>query len=241
MRYTAITLGIVLSALASSMAAAAPNDDAKKVDWVDRERDRLVSAFPTVAAVNAFIQSVLPPARDENPLPVASEFMVTDLNGDGSLQLMTNLSDGSRFFPTIIVISKTLGNFRVARAYDGGALDVPDLRDVVIDADGNGRHQLLLPRWLGGMYPGASPGPIVYDIFDYDYGQLKRANLRHAQYYRSTLLPRLASKLASLRAAPTTGHPDMDKHRLEEIAADQKAYSAMSDMLLTGWIRIYRK
>ena len=64
-------------------------------------------------------------------------------------------------------------------------MDVPNFDKILISADGGKQKQVLLPCWLRG-YPGAAiPGPVVYDIYQYAYGQLRRADLQYAGYYRS--------------------------------------------------------
>jgi hypothetical protein len=225
-----LTAAALLALLLPASARATLPAQAMKLDWTEPSRAALQAAFPNVAAVNEFIQAVLPKASDDNPLPLADHYAFADLNGDGRLELIVTRSDGGRFFPTVTVITKGSLQFSAADAYDGGALDVPDLKDVIIDPDGTGRRALLLPRWLG-LYPGAFPGPIFYDIYDYTGGRLVRADLRHAAYYRDVLLPRLAKAMAAVNTPAYDAPPAW---RTADVAARQKAYTAISDMLRTG-------
>jgi hypothetical protein len=93
---------------------------------------------------------------------------------------------------------------------------VANLKDVIIDPDGTGRRALLLPRWLK-YYPGAFPGPIFYDIYDYTAGRLIRADLRHPAYYHNVLLPRLAKEMAAISTPAYDGPPSW---RVAAMAAD---------------------
>lgn len=139
---------------------------------------------------------------------------------------MCSLSDGGRFFSGIAVISKYADGFVYATADDGGALDIPDLDELLVSADGGPTHQLLLPRWLG-VYPGAAPGPIDYDIYSYVVGKLVRADQQFACYYRNVLFPDLMAKIAALRVAAPSGNPGVEARRESDIDAREKSIQAM--------------
>jgi hypothetical protein len=229
-----LTAAALLALLLPAPARATSPERAMKLDWTEPSRAVLQAAFPNVVAVNEFIQAVLPKPTDDNwlPLPLADQYMFADLNGDGRLELVVTRSDGGRFSSIVTVIAKGTEQFSIAEADDGGALDVPDLKDVIIDPDGTGPRALLLPRWLD-IYPGAFPGPIFYDIYAYTAGRLVRADLRHAAYYRDVLLPRLAKQMAVVNTPAYDGPPAW---RAAAFAAKKKAYDAMTEMLRTGRI-----
>jgi hypothetical protein len=224
-------IAAVCAAFAVPIAAcASPLTDARALPWTVAGKPALVKQMPDVAAVNRFIQQVLPKPVDDNPVPVTDAYTFADLHGDGKLELIFTLSDGSRFFSGIAVISKVPGGFAYAKADDGGALDIPDLDEVLISADGGPGKELLLPRWLG-VNPGATPGPIVYDIYAYTDRELKKANLRYANYYRTVLFPKLEARIAELRDKPSTLDTATELRRSDDIAARTKSLQAMQAML----------
>jgi len=114
-------------------------------------------------------------------------------------------------------------------------MDVPDLKDVVVDVNGHGRMGLLIPRRLGS-YKGAQPVPLVYDIYDFKKGQLREADLQFGGYYREKLLPRLRSKLNADLNLPKSGYSDIDGKTDAEIATLRVGISAMDKMLTSGHI-----
>ncbi len=101
------------------------------LSWTAGSKTALLRAFPDVPSVGALVEAVLPKSEDDDPEPHVGEFTFADLQGDGKPELICTLSDGGRFFPTVLVISKRPEGFAAAQAYKVGALDVPGLAEVI--------------------------------------------------------------------------------------------------------------
>jgi hypothetical protein len=230
MKRMTTTAALVCLALAPFAARASQISEARALPWTVSDEANLRRLLPDVGAVNRFIQAVLPKPTDDNPAPLTNEYAFADLRGDGKVELVCSLSDGGRFFSGIAVIAKTASGFVYAKADDGGALDIPALDHVLVSADGRPGLELLLPRWLG-VYPGAAPGPIVFDIYAYADGRLKRADTQFSDYYRKVLLPDLEAKIERLRSAPTSGNAEIDARNAADIDAHLKGLRAMQAML----------
>jgi len=224
---------------ATQSACAAVVDQARALRWYVQDETTLRQVFHDVGVVNEFLSSVASKDGVDGSRPLANAFMFADLRGDGHIELICTISGGGQYFPTVLVVTKSGYGFTRASAYTGGAMDVPDFDKMLINADDGKQKQILLPRWLKG-YPGAFPGPIVYDIYQYAYGQLKRADLQYAGYYRSALLPKLSAQVAALRATPSSGHAEIDRRRVAEIAALNEGIQAMREMLRSGIIPEFR-
>jgi len=214
-------------------ALASPLGELLSAPWTVENRASLQRLLPDNQAVSKLLQNILPRESDESSLPKTNEYTFADLRGDGALELICTLTDGGRFFPTVLVIEKGTSGFSYSSAYDGGAMDIPDLGEVIISADDGPQKQLLLPRWLG-MYPGAWPAPIIYDIYKYSDGSLRRADLIYQSYYKNVLIPKLKGELAALLAGSKASQSEANDYRSAEIAAREKALQAMVEMSKTG-------
>ena len=67
MTRTTALLGFFCCTL-SLVARAATIPEARTLAWIESDRAELQRTFPSLQAVNQFIQEVLPKATDENPL-----------------------------------------------------------------------------------------------------------------------------------------------------------------------------
>jgi hypothetical protein len=232
MNRLAAALGLALVAI-SHQTYAGVVDRARALRWSVQNETAMQKIFHDIGVVNEFLRSVASGDGVDGSPPLANAFTFADLLGDGHIELVCTISDGGQSFPTVLVVAKSGNGFTRTSAYTGGAMEVPDFDKILISADGGKQKQILLPRWLKG-YPGAFPGPIVYDIYQYAYGKLKRADQQYAAYYRSVLLPKLAAQVASLRAAQPSGDVENDHQRIAKISALEESIEAMREMLRTG-------
>jgi len=119
--------------------------------------------------------------------------------GDGNVQLVASVDySGRRFFNTVLVVRRTGTGYAVQRL---PALNVTSLAAAVVDLDGDGRQELVLPTaltpYLGAAYPQAK-----WDAIYAWSGKLYvESTATYAGYYRANVLAPLRQRLVNASVA----------------------------------------
>lgn len=192
------TLAIVLGT--TGMFAQTEFDEAKKVEWTVQNKTKLTELFQDRSAVSAFVHQLY---GDVAVGPNVGEYALVDLGHDGTIQLVVTLDFSSRaFYTTILIVSKAHNQFRTNELSTSGA-NLTDLASHIVDLHRDGTKQLVVPRQLG-VYGGASPAPVVPDVYKWDGQKPEKANSEYKDYYRSKVLPKLNKALAELNQKQST-------------------------------------
>jgi hypothetical protein len=222
--------GVLVTTLYCSNIHAITVETAKKLSWHAEGKRELLRNFSNVQAVNEFVGGVLPKPQEGDPAPDIKNFAFADLDNSGSLELVCSLSDGGRFYPTVLVVSNVNGEFVYSKAYNGGGMDVPDIDKIIVDTNGHGQIGLVIPRRVG-PYQGTRPVPIVYDIYEFKDNHLQRNNLKYINYYRTKLIPGLRSELQEKMNVSSSDNAEIDTRRTEEITALRTGIEVMEKTL----------
>lgn len=221
-----LLLGLFLGILAvGNTASASIIDAAREESWQTQNLRALKALFSDEASVGAFIKELnkeLQPALVFEP--TLCEYELTDLNHDGTIELVATLSPSRDFCNIILVVQNNNGIFETFEIRGGGF--VKDLKSRIVDLHRDGRKEILVPRLLA-PYAGAKPIPIINDVYEWDGAGYRKANIFFKDYYRS-LLPRLQSELKAVRQGHTKVDP-AEKPLLEE--KYEKEIEAINEIL----------
>jgi hypothetical protein len=211
-----LLVGLLLGILAVGSASGTTMiDEARKRNWQTHNLESLKVLFSEKASVSAFIRDLnkelYPALLDVEFEPTLCEYELTDLNHDGTVELVATLSHSRAFCNTIFVIQNNNGVFQTFEIRGGGF--VKDLKSRIVDLNHDGVKELLVPRLLA-PYDGATPIPIIDDVYEWDGAGYSKANDSFKDYYRN-LLPRLKSELEAVRQGEKLDVPS-DKALLEK-------------------------
>jgi hypothetical protein len=204
--------------LASAQVGAATVLQAGSIAWTLSNEPALRGLFKDAESTEEFLREVVHVNTNDEPQVKVGDCRFAQLTGDESEQLLCTLSDGSRFYPTLVVIRNESRKFHYDEISTGGALDMPMLAKVVVELDPSGARGLLIPR-LMGPYQGARPTPVAFDLYAYRGGKLVNVNGQYPEYYRQILLPQLKNELSKEISVSPLRNAGGESLRQERITA----------------------
>ncbi len=212
-RYFVATCFVIAGLVAICTVAEADTalDDARKISWTATNLDALKRIFGDIATVNSLFLSLLPDADSQ---PTVGDYTLVDLRGDGNIQLVATVAFSRAFYNHLYIVSKEDDQFNASEIFTGGPT-IPDLKSSIVDLNGNGQKELLLPRGLA-PYAGAKPIPIITDVYAWNGKEYKAADNSYTSYYRDTVLPRLHAALDDLESGKGSQKNPETKKLLKE-------------------------
>jgi len=125
------------------------------------------------------------------------EFTWTDLQGDGSLELLATLDvNGRQFFNKLIIFRRDASGKVTAEELEGWM--ITDLHDVSRDLSGNGQDELIIPTVLVSFSTADTvTWPAVYRL---EKGKYAEASRDFPGYYDTDVLPRLDREIQSAQS-----------------------------------------
>lgn len=199
-------------------------DNARTVSWTSNNIDTLKRIFADTTAVNAFFLSLFP---DLDPEPKVGEYALVELHRDGKIQLVITVAFSRNFYNHLYIVGKEGEELQAFEVYRGDAT-ISNLNSSIVDLDGDGRKQFLLPRYLA-PYAGAKPVPIMTDVYAWNGRQYEMANASYKNYYRDTVLPRLHAALGRAEQGEETKDPKAIKALKEKYLKEIEAVNAIVD------------
>ncbi len=194
---------LILLLTVGTCCAAAAEAQTVTVRWTAQNMDALKQIFSDKAGVEVFIRQMYGDVEVE---PNVGDYTVIDLNGDGDVELVATLDfSGRAFYTTLMVVHQVNERFKSCEVSSGGA-NIGDLKSRIVDLRHNGTKQILVPRLLS-PYAGASPTPVVTDVYKWSRNGCQRANAEFKDYYSNTVLPRLTAALIALSQGPNSASP----------------------------------
>ena len=174
-------------------------DEAKKLSWDKQHIGALKALFLNVPSVETFLKEVKPflavlEAR-------VGGYEITDLGNNGELELLATIDvSGREIYSAVYVIQKVNNSIKFSELHASGigtGTSIGDLKSCIVDLNGDGVKEFLLPRMLAFPEHGTDPCPIILDVYEWDGAGFRKANVSFKNYYRS-LLPGLVSELAAI-------------------------------------------
>jgi hypothetical protein len=186
-------VAVALLALAGAQAATAVDPSA--YPWESRPAQNVAATAWTNDDIAAFLGTV---TAAQAPL-IVGDFRFASLIGDGSLQLVASVDySGRRFFNTVLVVRRTATGYAVQKL---PALDAESLAAAILDLDGDGRMELVLPMaltpYLGAGYPQAK----WTAIYAWSGRLFVERTAAYAGYYREGVLAPLRQRLMNAAVA----------------------------------------
>src|SRR5204863_6264577 len=135
-------VAVGLGAICYGTEAGTVADAARAVRWTDNNMDALKRIFSDTATVNTFLLSFFP---NSVPEPDVGEYELVDLHRDGKIQLVITFAYSRAFYNHLYIVSKEGGQFQTAEIFTGGPV-ITDLKSSIVDLNGDGQKQFLLPR-----------------------------------------------------------------------------------------------
>lgn len=183
-----ILFALVVAVASGSAAASKFNE----LEWSTSSKARLESLGDLSKSVTELVLGLLPDA-DIDP-PRVGEFLFSDLDGDGQLELLVTLDHSGRgFFNSVMVIQRASGKYGYSMTHVN-TNSVVDLSSRVVDVDQNGRHELVVEQFID-RYEGATRTPVETVIFELHGAALVDASSRYPEFYRDRVIPKLEKEL----------------------------------------------
>lgn len=215
-----LALGSAWSAKAQSQTSIARA--ASQVSWSHVGLEELRGLFRNSASVKDFLHQIDTRGGRMAPDIIAGvkEYKLTDLAGDGWIELIAIVDvTGRAFFNNIVIVSSSPTGFvvRELRGWDIGSLD-----SALIDLDGNGSLEILVPEPLES-YRGAIARPAtIVEIYAWNGREYEKASGRFPSYYRDVVLPTLEHRLADVERSPV-GLTAIERERRRKLQATYRA------------------
>jgi hypothetical protein len=188
-----LLVGLGLAALARAAPAVTPGD----VPWDTSASPNVAGAMWTHDAIAAFLASVTP----DEPVAVG-DFAFADLLGDGRLELVASVDySGRNFFNTVVIVRRAGDAYSVQRL---PALDVETLTGAIVDLNGDGKQELVLPEPLTPYLGAGEPQAKWTAIYSLSGALYVENTAAFAAYYTSNTLATLRGKLVRAEAANAT-------------------------------------
>ena len=150
----------------------------------------------------AALVNLLPPGSGVviHPEPASiGEFAWTDLQGNGTYQLLMTLDvNGRHFYNSLVIYSRDSSGRLASQEIRGWA--IRNLANVTRDIKGDGKVELIVPSQLpSDTYRGAAGMAIWPAVYREKNGQYLEASGEFPSFYESQVLPELDRKIAEVR------------------------------------------
>jgi hypothetical protein len=234
MRSACVLIGLALP------VGANPLQDASAMPWKLRNAAALqAAAFPSADRVAGFVKSVIisDPLRDtldvESNSPAVMDYALVDLKGDGTIELVCRLDFSGRGLSyDLVAIARSPHGFHVALLESPGELG--KISDTVLDINNDGKKEVLVSEALRAGRDRSTPVPHFTHVYRYEGGQFVQSDRQFKHYYRSIVLPLLASELAkeeaSFKSLPSLS-PEQTLFRRQKLDALRQSIEATRQFL----------
>ena len=189
-----VLVGLLLGILAAGSAICSTiMDEAEKLSWHTQNIGALKALFPNAASVETFINEVNPKfAVNSFYGESVGQYEFIDLGNNGEVELLATVDlTGRKKYDLVYIVQKVNNDFRISDLMAGEGIF--DLKSHIVDLNGNGRKEFLLPRRLAQPKFMVDPRPVIDDVYSWDGDRFHKANASFKNYYRS-LLPGLKAE-----------------------------------------------
>ena len=192
--------GLLLGILAVGSAVSSTLlDEAEKLSWDKQHIGALKALFLNVPSVETFLKEFKPFLATLEAH--VGEYEITDLNNNGKLELLATIDvSGREIYSAVYVVQKVNNKLRISELHASGigtSSSIGNLKSCIVDLNGDGVKEFIMPRMLAFPEYGTDPCPIIMDVYDLDGTEFRKANASFKNYYRS-LLPGLKSELEAI-------------------------------------------
>lgn len=186
-------VGVALATFLSSNAMAASEASVKQA-WQAQDAAQLRATLPNRDAVDSLVKELY---GDTVVQPTVGEYEIANLNDDGTVELIVTVDfSGRGFYNTVNIISYANGKLHSDTIKSDG-ITITDLKSRIVDLNGDGMHELLVPRALA-PYAGANPIPVIDDVYQWNGTGYAKADGNFKNYYRDKVMPRLNSAIDAI-------------------------------------------
>ena len=192
--------GLLLGILAVGSAVSSTLlDEAEKLSWDKQHIGALKALFFNVPSVETFLKEVKPFLATLEAH--VGEYEITDLNNNGKLELLATIDvSGREIYSAVYVVQKVNNKLRISELHASGigtSTSIGNLKSCIVDLNGDGVKEFIIPKMLAFPEYGTDPCPIIMDVYELDGTEFRKANASFKNYYRS-LLPGLKSELEAI-------------------------------------------
>ncbi|HET9555312.1 MAG TPA: HEAT repeat domain-containing protein [Anaeromyxobacteraceae bacterium] len=169
---------------------AAFADSLSAYSWATSQADGVSRVAWSAEQVSAFLESIMHP---DDAISVG-DFRFADLLGDGHLELVATIDySGRTFFNHVLVVRRNgPAMFAVQQIK---AFDVRSLDGRIVDVDGDGRQELVLPEALTPYLSGPVPQVRWVAIYRWTGTVYEDSSRSFTAYYSTSILPALRAAL----------------------------------------------
>ena len=188
-----VLVGLLLGILAAGSADSSTlMDEAEKLSWNTENIGALKSLFSNAASVETFINEVNPNFAIHSVYGESvGQYEFIDLGNNGEVELLAEVDlTGRKIYDLVYIVQKVNNDFRISDLMAGEGIK---LKSCIVDLNGDGRKEFLLPRRLTQPKFMVDPRPAINDVYAWDGTEFRKANASFKNYYRS-LLPGLKSE-----------------------------------------------
>jgi hypothetical protein len=231
-------------AVAQGPAALVPQ--ARLLRWTAGNAASLRALFADNRTVTRFLNEIDAEGDPANPglIAATTEYRFTDLNGDGSLELVA-LADvsGRAFFNNLMIVYQTADAPIPARPlepeFEGFLLrsvhgfEIESLDAALKDLDADGVPEIVASDLIEPDQGRTKRSATLPEIYKWNGRDYDKASPKFGWYYRKVVLPALESELQRLEALPQPDQPreraelrERREKKLREIAEARKRASA---------------
>jgi len=188
--------GLLLGILSVGSAVSSTiMDEAEKLSWDKQHIGALKALFLNVPSVETFLKEVKPFLATLEAH--VGEYEITDLNNNGKLELLATIDvSGREIYSAVYVVQKVNNKLRISELHASGigtSTSIGNLKSCIVDLNGDGVKEFIMPRMLAFPEYGTDPCPIIMDVYELDGTEFRKANASFKNYYRS-LLPGLKAE-----------------------------------------------
>ena len=212
-----VALGLPGSALKAQNQSLA--QAASQLSWSPRNLAALRALFRDSNSVKEFLHQIDGSASGMllNVIDGVKEYQLVDLAHDGWFELVALVDiSGRGLYNNIMIVDSSPTGF-VVREIHG--FDIEDLDSVLIDLDGNGEMEIVVPQALEPDRGRATRTATMVEIYSWNRRGVEKVSGRFRSYYRDVVLPKLEHRLKESEQSPDAGITASERERRRQLQA----------------------